>query len=62
MKNLMKTSHLVYELHLKSFFVSNLWGAVHNVIKGAAPPLRQTNGASRDQQQNLFCYWRGVAH
>lgn len=36
MKNLLKTSHLVDELHLKSFFVSNLWGAVQNVIKGAA--------------------------
>ncbi len=36
MKYLLKTSHLVDELHLKSFFVSNLWGAVQNVIKGAA--------------------------
>ena len=36
MENLMKTTPLVDELHLKSFFVSNLWGAVQNVIKGAA--------------------------
>ena len=36
MENLLKTSHLVDELHLKSFFVSNFWGAVQNVIKGAA--------------------------
>ena len=36
MKNLLKTSHLVDELHLKSFFVSNLWGAVHKKVGRAS--------------------------
>ncbi len=32
----MKTSPPVDELHLKSFFVSNLWGAVHKKVGRAS--------------------------